>query len=121
MRLCCSRESIRAVFAGVIAISCIGPAIIADAFADEPVAKAGGRQDLLAVAAVRPAPAAAQATTRTRFVVGLDRKVEFQVFSLANPNRVVVELPDVKLHLPDHSGDAAVGLVKSFRGGLAAS
>ena len=56
----------------------------------------------------------------TRFVIGLDRKVDFQVFSLANPNRVVVELPDVKIQLPPSTGDGPVGLVKSFRGGLAA-
>ncbi len=56
----------------------------------------------------------------TRFVIGLDRKVEYQIFSLANPNRVVVEFPDVKLQLPDMTGGNTVGLVKSFRGGLAA-
>jgi N-acetylmuramoyl-L-alanine amidase len=58
--------------------------------------------------------------SRTRFVIGLERVVEFQVFSLANPNRVIVELPDVKLQLPAFAGDAAVGLVKSFRGGMSA-
>ena len=56
----------------------------------------------------------------TRFVIGLDRKVEYQIFSLANPNRVVVEFPDVKLQLPDMKDGDTVGLVKSFRGGLAA-
>ena len=58
--------------------------------------------------------------TRTRFVIGLERAVEFQVFSLANPNRVIVELPDIKLQLPSISGDTPVGLVQSFRGGLSA-
>jgi N-acetylmuramoyl-L-alanine amidase len=58
--------------------------------------------------------------TRTRFVIGLERAVEFQVFSLANPNRVIVELPEVKLQLPAFAGDAPVGLVKSFRGGMSA-
>ena len=41
------------------------------------------------------------------------------MFALTNPNRVFVELPDVKLQLPPHPGDAPIGLVKSFRGGLA--
>jgi N-acetylmuramoyl-L-alanine amidase len=58
--------------------------------------------------------------TRTRFVIGLERVTEFQVFSLSNPNRVIVELPDLKLQLPQMTGDAAVGLVQSFRGGLSA-
>lgn len=66
------------------------------------------------------APATQSKVTHTRFVVGLDRKTEFQVFSLANPNRVVVELPDVRIQLPDLSGSGATGLVKSIRGGLAA-
>jgi len=57
---------------------------------------------------------------RTKFVIGLERQVDFQVFSLTNPNRVSVELPDVKLQLPPHPGAAPVGLVKSFRGGLSA-
>ena len=57
---------------------------------------------------------------RTKFIIGLERTVEFQVFSLTNPNRVFVELPDVMLQLPPQPGEAAVGLVKSFRGGQSA-
>jgi N-acetylmuramoyl-L-alanine amidase len=59
--------------------------------------------------------------SRTRFVIGLDKSVQFQVFSLSNPNRVVVEMPDVKLSLPAMAGDKPVGLVKSLRGGLASA
>lgn len=60
--------------------------------------------------------------TRTRFVIGLDKTAQFQVFSLSNPNRVIVELPDVKVQLPNSpDGQAPVGLVKSFRGGEAGS
>ncbi len=58
---------------------------------------------------------------RTRFVIGLEQKSDFQVSSLQNPNRVVVDLPDVKVNLPTISGDQPVGLVKSFRGGLASA
>lgn len=58
--------------------------------------------------------------TRTRFVISLERAVDFQVFALANPNRVIVDLPDVKLRLPHLAGDQPVGLVKSVRGGLSA-
>jgi N-acetylmuramoyl-L-alanine amidase len=73
-----------------------------------------------------PAPAAPQETAlkgdaaRTRFIIGLERAVEFQVFALTNPNRVFVELPDVMLELPAQPGEAGAGLVKSFRGGLSA-
>ena len=82
---------------------------------EQLVAEAAPAEDKLAAAeAASPAP-----DLRTRFVIGLDRKVEFQVFSLANPNRVIVELPDVKLQLPS-AATGPIGLVKSFRGGLAA-
>ena len=42
------------------------------------------------------------------------------MFALTNPNRVFVELPEVMLQLPPQPGETAVGLVKSFRGGLSA-
>lgn len=57
---------------------------------------------------------------RTRFRIGLEKHVEFQVFSLASPNRVVVELPNVKLRLPPPLRGQSVGLVKAFRGGKSA-
>lgn len=56
---------------------------------------------------------------RTRFVIALERKADFQVFSLRNPNRVIVDLPDVRVALPA-ARDQPVGLIKSFRGGLTA-
>lgn len=58
--------------------------------------------------------------TRTRFVISLERVVDFQVFSLGNPNRVIVDLPNVKVRLPQVTGSEPVGLVKSVRGGLSA-
>ncbi len=57
---------------------------------------------------------------RTRFVVALERKVDFNVLALSNPNRVVVELPDVKMTLPSASEGTSTGLVRSFRAGLSA-
>ena len=55
----------------------------------------------------------------TRFVIGLDKPTEFNVFSLSNPNRVIVELPDQRMELPPPTG-APIGLVMSFRGGQSA-
>ena len=60
-------------------------------------------------------------TTRTRFVVGLEKPTEFQVFSLSNPNRVIVDMPDVRMQLPAQTNGTPVGLVKSFYGGLFSS
>jgi N-acetylmuramoyl-L-alanine amidase len=70
--------------------------------------------------AAATSPAVATNTLRTRFIVGLERKVDYQIFSLSNPNRVVIELPDVNVRLPELGGDKAVGLVQAFRAGLAA-
>jgi N-acetylmuramoyl-L-alanine amidase len=58
--------------------------------------------------------------SRTRFVIALTREASFQVSSLSQPNRVVVDLPDVGIGLPPDIGREPVGLVKAFRGGLAA-
>jgi N-acetylmuramoyl-L-alanine amidase len=58
--------------------------------------------------------------TRTRFVIGLEKAVDYQVFSLPNPNRVIVDFAEVKLVLPQKTTDGAVGLVQSFYGGQAA-
>lgn len=82
-------------------------------------------QQLAAAPSAKPAAAPQEKAlrgdhARTQFVISLERSVEFQVFSLTNPNRVFVDLDDVKLQLPPQPGDAAVGLVKSFRGGSSA-
>ena len=55
---------------------------------------------------------------QTRFVLDLDKKVEFRAFALADPYRVVVDLPQVSFRLAAGSGVAGRGLVKAFRYGL---
>ena len=64
-------------------------------------------------------PPAAE-TARTRFIVGVERPVEFKVSALTNPNRVLIDLPSVKLELPSPPGDRPVGVVKSFQHGFSA-
>ena len=49
---------------------------------------------------------------RTRFVVGLPKRAEYEVFSLNNPNRVIVELGETRLRLPAQPEGKAVGLIK---------
>ena len=80
---------------------------------------AAGIMPCLAAHAAEPAPATA--TDRTRFVIGLEKAVAYQVFSLSNPNRVVVELPGIKVALPTLESGKSVGVIKSFRGGMAAA
>lgn len=55
---------------------------------------------------------------QTRFVMDLDRKVELAAFTLANPYRVIVDLPQVTFHLPQDAGEKGRGLIKGFRYGL---
>lgn len=69
--------------------------------------------------AAGPSAAAPTATQRTRFVVGLPKTSEFEVFSLSNPNRVVVQVSETRLRLPEQPKAAPVGLIKSFQAGLA--
>src|SRR5690606_9032548 len=49
-----------------------------------------------------------------------ERKVDYQVQSLPNPNRVIIDLPSIKLQLPPSLTDEAVGIVSGFRAGLGA-
>ncbi len=55
---------------------------------------------------------------RTRFVVDLSRAVELSAFTLADPYRVVIDLPQVIFQLPEKKGEASRGLIKAFRYGL---
>ncbi len=55
---------------------------------------------------------------QTRFVLDLDRTVQFRAFALADPYRVVVDIPEVSFRLPAGIGTAGRGLVKAFRYGL---
>ena len=57
---------------------------------------------------------------RTRFVIGLPKAGGFQVSSLTNPNRVVVDLPTIRVALPRSPGAKPIGLIKSFRVGRSA-
>jgi len=56
--------------------------------------------------------------SQTHFVVELSRKTELRAFTLADPYRVVIDLPQVTFRLPPKTGDVGRGLVKAFRFGL---
>src|SRR5262249_33718931 len=55
---------------------------------------------------------------QTRVVVDLNRKVDLAAFTLADPYRVVVDLPQVSFKLPPKTSEQSRGLVKAFRYGL---
>jgi N-acetylmuramoyl-L-alanine amidase len=54
----------------------------------------------------------------TRFVLDLDRPIQFRAFALSDPYRVVVDMPQVNFRLPAGTGGSGRGLVKTFRYGL---
>jgi N-acetylmuramoyl-L-alanine amidase len=56
----------------------------------------------------------------TTFHLDLSSGVQAEVFTLANPYRVVVDLPDVTFRLADGTGQKGQGLVSAFRYGLLA-
>lgn len=56
--------------------------------------------------------------TQTRFVMDLDRAIDLHVFTLADPYRLVVDIPQVTFQLPPHAGENGRGLIKAFRFGL---
>ena len=55
---------------------------------------------------------------QTRFILDLDKAIQFRAFALADPYRVIVDLPQVSFQLPAGVGVAGRGLVKAFRYGL---
>jgi N-acetylmuramoyl-L-alanine amidase len=55
---------------------------------------------------------------QTRFVMDLSRKIDLRAFTLADPYRVVLDIPEVTFALPPKAGESGRGLIKAFRFGL---
>lgn len=56
--------------------------------------------------------------TATRFVADLTGDVQIRAFALADPYRVIVDLPEVSFRLPKSAGTEGRGLIRAFRYGL---
>ena len=56
--------------------------------------------------------------SQTRFVMDFSRKIELRAFALADPYRVVIDLPQTVFNLPAKIGETGRGLIKAFRFGL---
>ncbi len=52
---------------------------------------------------------------KTRIVVDLSDSVNFSIFTLADPYRIVIDLPEVDWQLPFGSGQRSVGQVQNIR------
>ena len=55
---------------------------------------------------------------RTRFVADLTRTIDLAAFTLSDPYRVVIDVPQLIFRLPAKAGESGRGLVKAFRFGL---
>jgi N-acetylmuramoyl-L-alanine amidase len=76
--------------------------------------RAGASGDFPVASAVRVGGDEAQ----TRIVVDFSHKVDIRAFTLANPYRVVIDMPQVAFQFPARTGESGRGLIKAFRYGL---
>jgi N-acetylmuramoyl-L-alanine amidase len=56
--------------------------------------------------------------SQTRMVVDFSQKVEIRAFALADPYRVVIDMPQVAFKFRPKTGETRRGIVKAFRFGL---
>jgi N-acetylmuramoyl-L-alanine amidase len=55
---------------------------------------------------------------RTRFTLVLSAPVAYHYFTLADPYRLIIDMPDVSFQLPKGSGQQGRGLIQAYRYGL---
>src|SRR6516164_7193420 len=56
--------------------------------------------------------------SQTRMVVDFNQKIDIRAFTLADPYRVVIDMPQVAFQFRPKTGEKGRGLVKAFRFGL---
>jgi N-acetylmuramoyl-L-alanine amidase len=54
---------------------------------------------------------------RTRFIADLTANIDISVFTLAEPYRVVVDLPELRFGLPETAGSDGRGMISAYRYG----
>jgi N-acetylmuramoyl-L-alanine amidase len=55
---------------------------------------------------------------QTRLIIDLSRKIDARAFTIADPYRVVIDIPQVNFQFPAKTGEHGRGIVKAFRFGL---
>jgi len=55
---------------------------------------------------------------QTRFILDLDRRIDVRAFALADPYRIILDVPQVSFQLAPGTGQTGRGLIKAFRYGL---
>lgn len=76
-------------------------------------------QDLAAIAETPKATGARVSgdATRSRFVADLSAPIGYSVYVLANPYRVVIDMPEINFQLPPGIGQRVRGLIREYRYG----
>lgn len=100
---------------------CAAALVFAEAGAPSAAEEPQGGQPAAAAAANFPVASEARLAgdgKQTRFILDLDRRIEFRAFPLADPYRVVIDIPQVNFQLASGTGSTGRGLVKAFRYGL---
>ncbi|MEJ0026079.1 MAG: N-acetylmuramoyl-L-alanine amidase [Rhizomicrobium sp.] len=105
--------------------------LIAHILKDAPAPKPAPAQPGTPLPGAPPAPAAkpgpepivmsariGEHEDRTRFVVEMSDPVKMRVFTLSNPDRVVIDMPAVQWHLDGPPRPTGNGAVRSYRYGL---
>lgn len=108
------RQRATSIALGVLGLACAGAFAVGAQTAPQAGSGAAAATDFPVASDVRVGVDAKQ----TRFVVDLSRKVEIWPFTLPDPYRVVIDLPQVTFQFPQHAGEHGRGLIKAFRYGL---
>ena len=96
----------------------IAAATDADAAEARPIVLAQAPMALAASTELADRASPDARTKRTRFIIGLDKRVKYTVSTLSAPNRVIVEMEDANIELPHLPEHQTAGIVKSLRSGI---
>jgi N-acetylmuramoyl-L-alanine amidase len=106
--------SVRAGVALGLGLLLLGPAAAAEraGTSSEPPTRAGG--EFPVASDIRIGGDDGQ----TRFVADISQRIDIRAFTLANPYRAVIDMPQVTFKLPPRAGETGRGLIKAYRFGL---
>ena len=85
---------------------------------EEPPATPGWAADIQERTVAATAAEISGDIRRTRFSLVLNRAVPHQIFMLADPYRLIIDMPDVAFRLPKGAGQQGKGLIQAYRFGL---
>lgn len=104
--------SMAAAVAGAQPTPAVNPGHVPDNLIDASLPAKGPSVPVVLSARVGEQP------DRTRFVIELSDPLQLRVFTLANPNRVVVDMPEVLWRLQGPDRPTGTGAVRAYRYGL---